>query len=338
MSIPQLNEEGWYILARISDIKSKPLVKRLFSQEFVLFCDNKQRVCVLKNYCPHRGFPLSKGKVVDGQLQCSYHGWCFNTEGHCTHIPGMEENEQKNSYSFKAQPILHRLIDGFVWVCLAPEDTEFPDFDLLEDQNEVVLNYTVQANHYLIIENTLDPFHTPYIHAGIVRKTTNNSHRRTVKIELTQTQHSVEAHYLDEGKQSGIISKLFGSDEDQAFGRYIHPGILQLEYKSRENTRLLITSFLKPIDSETTEAFVRIQYPSLPLKADLVFKPLVMQLLKMVIRQDQRVCEAQQKNLLSQQKDHFISTPLDYMYRHLREIIKTNGKASPTQRSFDILL
>jgi nitrite reductase/ring-hydroxylating ferredoxin subunit len=30
---------------------------------------------------------LSEGQVIDGQLECLYHGWQFNGSGQCTKIP-----------------------------------------------------------------------------------------------------------------------------------------------------------------------------------------------------------------------------------------------------------
>ena len=38
--------------------------------------------------CPHRLIPLSEGRITDAkELQCAYHGWCFEASGKCTAIP-----------------------------------------------------------------------------------------------------------------------------------------------------------------------------------------------------------------------------------------------------------
>lgn len=38
--------------------------------------------------CPHRLIPLSEGRITDNkELQCAYHGWCFERSGKCTAIP-----------------------------------------------------------------------------------------------------------------------------------------------------------------------------------------------------------------------------------------------------------
>ena len=43
---------------------------------------------VFLDICPHRLVPLSEGRITDNkELQCAYHGWCFEASGKCTAIP-----------------------------------------------------------------------------------------------------------------------------------------------------------------------------------------------------------------------------------------------------------
>lgn len=42
---------------------------------------------VVPRRCPHRSAPLSEGRIIDGQLNCSFHGWKFEGSGACTSIP-----------------------------------------------------------------------------------------------------------------------------------------------------------------------------------------------------------------------------------------------------------
>jgi phenylpropionate dioxygenase-like ring-hydroxylating dioxygenase large terminal subunit len=45
--------------------------------------------------CPHRLAPLSEGRVVDGGLECPYHGWQFEgAGGGCVAIPQLEETAE----------------------------------------------------------------------------------------------------------------------------------------------------------------------------------------------------------------------------------------------------
>jgi len=56
-------------------------------QMWVLFRDENGAAACVRDECAHRACPLSLGTVVDGQVQCAYHGWQFNSEGACTKMP-----------------------------------------------------------------------------------------------------------------------------------------------------------------------------------------------------------------------------------------------------------
>ena len=46
----------------------------LFGQAWVLFRDAEGRPSCVLDECAHRACPLSVGRVVDGQIECPYHG------------------------------------------------------------------------------------------------------------------------------------------------------------------------------------------------------------------------------------------------------------------------
>jgi len=47
-------------------------------------------VVALQDRCPHRGAPLSKGRIEDGTVRCMYHGLKFDTHGKCVQIPAQD--------------------------------------------------------------------------------------------------------------------------------------------------------------------------------------------------------------------------------------------------------
>jgi nitrite reductase/ring-hydroxylating ferredoxin subunit len=59
----------------------------LFGQAWVLFRGADGRPACILDECAHRACPLSIGTVVDGCLQCPYHGWRYNGKGECTKMP-----------------------------------------------------------------------------------------------------------------------------------------------------------------------------------------------------------------------------------------------------------
>jgi len=43
---------------------------------------------LLDNICPHAGYPMEQGKVIEGKLRCPMHGYLFRLEnGDCTFHP-----------------------------------------------------------------------------------------------------------------------------------------------------------------------------------------------------------------------------------------------------------
>src|SRR2546427_6931240 len=56
----------------------------------LLICrDSQGRLAALRDICPHRGMPLSFGHFDGTILECCYHGWQFDMEGRCRHIPAL---------------------------------------------------------------------------------------------------------------------------------------------------------------------------------------------------------------------------------------------------------
>ena len=85
-----LLKDQWFIAARSTELGKKPLATTLFGTPIVLFRDATGKAGTLVDRCPHRNVPLSLGEVVaDGTLQCPYHGWKFDTDGACKHIPSL---------------------------------------------------------------------------------------------------------------------------------------------------------------------------------------------------------------------------------------------------------
>jgi phenylpropionate dioxygenase-like ring-hydroxylating dioxygenase large terminal subunit len=76
-------------------------------------------VTALPARCPHRLVPLAAGTVVDGQLQCPYHGWTFNAEGRCVDIPSLGGDSTPPPRADLDVPWATEERDGWVW--LAPD-------------------------------------------------------------------------------------------------------------------------------------------------------------------------------------------------------------------------
>ena len=129
--------EFWYPAARAKDVRSKPCAVKLLGDEIALFRDGG-KAHAIHNRCPHRGLPLSMGKRhFPGTISCAYHGWTFDTGGHC--VAALSEGPCSRligRVNVRTYPVVERC--GIVWVYMGkrtprPIEEDVPA-ELLDDE------------------------------------------------------------------------------------------------------------------------------------------------------------------------------------------------------------
>ena len=104
----------WYAVSRATELDRKPVTVERLGRRYVLW-RHDTGVCAAPAQCPHRGADLGGGKIVDGCLQCPYHGIRFAADGTATHRPAMGPEA-----SIPAKANLARLpaveAHGFIWI------------------------------------------------------------------------------------------------------------------------------------------------------------------------------------------------------------------------------
>src|SRR4051794_21563853 len=81
----------WYVACLASELRDRPMARTVLGVPMVLFRDSSGSPAALLDRCPHRNVPLSAGRCNDGELECRYHGWRFDSSGTCLDVPGLEE-------------------------------------------------------------------------------------------------------------------------------------------------------------------------------------------------------------------------------------------------------
>ncbi|HEX8705293.1 MAG TPA: aromatic ring-hydroxylating dioxygenase subunit alpha [Myxococcaceae bacterium] len=173
--------DHWYPIARSRDIPaSQQYGFTLFGEPLVAFRDAQGKVHCLEDRCAHNCAPLSMGKVVNGQLQCGYHGWRFGGDGRCVHIPSLPEKTPIPPRAFvKGRPTVER--HGLVWIWPGAAGAadpsaipHYPEHDhpdwwvCLDDEMTVNGSTVLEFDQALFIENVLDPSHLPFLHDGTI--------------------------------------------------------------------------------------------------------------------------------------------------------------------------
>ena len=80
---------GWYAVLRSDQLRPGRVVSlHYFGRALIAFRGKDGQAAVRDAHCPHYGAHLGVGgKVVDGTIECPFHGWRFGADGRCTHAP-----------------------------------------------------------------------------------------------------------------------------------------------------------------------------------------------------------------------------------------------------------
>ncbi|MDM5198366.1 Rieske 2Fe-2S domain-containing protein [Fictibacillus enclensis] len=98
----------WYALGFSAELDKKPLKKKMVGRDVMLFRNKEGSAQAVYAYCPHRGADLSLGCVRHGKLTCAYHGWEFNGEGNCLHIPSQPDKPVPKFAHTEHYPVMER--------------------------------------------------------------------------------------------------------------------------------------------------------------------------------------------------------------------------------------
>lgn len=159
----------WYPVAIARDLADEPLAAQILDVPLVVYRGLEGRIGVAVDTCPHRHVRLSAGQIVEGELECPFHGLRFDTDGRCQRIPALGRTTRlPESYRVRAFPTRERY--GLVWTCLGNADRhDVPHFPLLSDTDPADFGYSepkiwpVSAPRQ--VENFADLAHLPFIHA-----------------------------------------------------------------------------------------------------------------------------------------------------------------------------
>ncbi len=161
----------WYPVCFRQDFpKDRPYSFSLYDEPFVLFQHQKELIC-LTDRCPHRAAKLSDGQIIDGKLECLYHGWQFGHEGQCLHIPQLSAD---GTIPVNAGVRSHKVVErqGMIWIWpgaaeLADEQT-IPTIPKLNKPGFVHSDKLTElpCDISYVIEHMLDPAHIHITHQG----------------------------------------------------------------------------------------------------------------------------------------------------------------------------
>lgn len=325
-------KDHWTAVLLASELKKKPVKIVMNGSAIALFRSN-DKIAAVSDRCPHRMAEFSNGRVVNGDIECPYHGWRFNASGQCTAIPGYLDNIPR----YRIQNFTARERDGVIFISPGTPQTG-PYTHGFQSRKTITRLVHSQTRSTVIdaAENILDATHTHFTHKGLLRGLGTKRHRVTV--EVTGAPGRVEACYTGEPQQDGFVSKLLEGGRSKTIGRFLYPGIAELEYWGPKGL-VLVTSFhLYQSTNETVNGIGWLvgphNGPGSWLRAAF-FKPLF----HIALEQDKRVLKSAQKNAIVHGQPTIINGPLDFLRQDIEAIMAQKmPPAAATPRSYHIEL
>jgi phenylpropionate dioxygenase-like ring-hydroxylating dioxygenase large terminal subunit len=321
---------SWYAVALSRAVSRTPHRVLIAGQAFVIFRSGGALRC-LTDRCPHRFAPLSLGRVVADTIECPYHGWRFDGTGRCRAVPGLLEPVP----NVIVPPHAVREANGLVYI--SPEAARGEPYPgVLSGPGTVssVVENRVRSSLIDVAENILDATHTHFTHSGILRGL--SSRRYNVKVTVTGGDGWVEARYEGEPRQEGIISRLLEGERSISVGRFIAPGVAELEFWGRNRINLSTTFHLRQEDDEHVHGFGVLAGPmqgGLGYLKAVLFKPLF----HIALRQDQTILTVARQNRLPNAKP--VVGRLDILRPHIEAILRGERPSvadAPTELTMEL--
>ena len=321
---------SWYAVALSRAVNRKPHRVLIAGQAFVIFRSGGALHC-LTDRCPHRFAPLSLGRVVADTIECPYHGWRFDGTGRCRAVPGLLEPVP----NVVVPPHAVREANGLVYISPdAARGEPYPGVLSGPGTVSSVVENRVRSSLIDVAENILDATHTHFTHSGILRGL--SSRRYNVKVTVTGGDGWVEARYEGEPRQEGIISRLLEGERSISVGRFIAPGVAELEFWGRGRINLSTTFHLRQEDDEHVHGFGVLAGPmqgGLGYLKAVLFKPLF----HIALRQDQTILTAARQNRLPNAKP--VVGRLDVLRPHIEAILRGERPSvadAPTELTMEL--
>lgn len=292
----ELLTDVWYVGIPSAQLKPGTFKTQKICGEPLVFVRTKAGVVyALRDICPHRGIPLSFGRLLGDDMECPYHGWTFSKEGRCTRIPSLCEGDDLDPGKIKIKSYPIREVQGNIWVFLGTEDVaQAPPIPIMEcfpedklPQFTEIAPFDCHIDHAVI--GLMDPAHGPYVHRSWFWRSAASVHEKQKRFGPVDYGFRMLRH--QPSKNSRAYKILGGQPTTEITFRL--PGV-RIEHVLVGNRSFCSFTALTPVDSEHT-IITQHAYWDMPWMNFL--KPVVRGFAKVFLYQDRDAVMKQQVGL-----------------------------------------
>jgi phenylpropionate dioxygenase-like ring-hydroxylating dioxygenase large terminal subunit len=173
----------------------------LLGLPLIICRDSQGRSTALQDLCPHRAMPLSFGHFDGARLECPYHGWQFDMDGRCRHIPALVDDGALQIERIGVQTYPARDQDGYVWVYIPDRQglpatlPDVPKLPVLSERYRLLhISTTLTCTIDQGIIGLMDPAHGPFVHQSVWWRSRTSMHEKAKVFEPLPAGFRMRAH------------------------------------------------------------------------------------------------------------------------------------------------
>jgi phenylpropionate dioxygenase-like ring-hydroxylating dioxygenase large terminal subunit len=222
----------WYPALRGARLKRGQMRRQiLLNRPLLVGRDRRGAAFVLDDHCPHRGIPLTFGAFDGERIECCYHGWQFDCEGRCRHIPALLPDSPVKVERIRAKSYLSVERDGYIWVFMPgplarkgmlPEVPRLPVFSEKYKQSAISRRLLCSVDHGII--GLMDPAHGPFVHQSFWWRSRQSIHAKSKKFEPIPNGFRMSTHQPSGNSAAYKLLKLYNEPVTTTID-FVLPGI-----------------------------------------------------------------------------------------------------------------
>ncbi|MQG76635.1 MAG: Rieske 2Fe-2S domain-containing protein [SAR202 cluster bacterium] len=201
-----------------------PVRLKLLGEDLIAFRATSGKIGVVGNSCPHRGASLFYGRNEEEGLRCVYHGWKFDTDGHCVDMPS---EPPESRYLEKVRTVTYQVQErgGLIWVYMGAR-SEPPPLPSLVANMQPEGEYTISAyysecNWMQSLEGDYDTSHVSWLHAG-ARQPEEIDEATDVTFERYALKTRWARHFVTDTEFGCTSGNNRPAEEDSTYWRIAH--------------------------------------------------------------------------------------------------------------------
>ena len=196
----EILSQHWYPVARIEDVSTQPQQVTLLDVKMALYKTESGDIHLVRDICPHRGVPLTKGWVEGEEIVCPYHGLPYNAAGQCTKIPAQPElTKISDRFRLSKFPVVQKY--GLIWTSIQNHDVEsahFPVLDTWEDPTHQAIlppYVDIAGSSGRQLEGFIDVAHFAWVHHEAFA---NRENPVVPKYSTIKTDYGLQTEYVSD--------------------------------------------------------------------------------------------------------------------------------------------